>query len=50
VIPNSVTSIGGFAFDSCKSLTIYAEASSKPFGWSNIWNFSNRPVVWGYFG
>ena len=50
VIPNSVTSIGNFAFGECKSLTIYAEASSKPFGWSNSWNSSNRPVVWGYFG
>ncbi len=50
VIPNSVTSIGLGAFAICKSLTIYAEASSKPFGWSNFWNSSNRPVVWGYFG
>ena len=50
VIPNSVTSVGIGAFQDCTSLTIYAEASSKPFGWSNSWNSSNRPVVWGYRG
>ena len=47
-IPDSVTSIGDLAFDGCKSLTIYCEAESKPSGWSSSWNYSNRPVVWGY--
>ena len=44
----SVTSIGDYAFEYCKSLTIYCEASSKPSGWSSYWNYSNRPVYWGY--
>ncbi len=46
-IPNSVTYIGALAFGYCSSLTIYAEASSKPSGWDNNWNYSNRPVYWG---
>ena len=49
-IPSSVTSIGAYAFLSCSGLTIYAEASSKPAGWSSSWNYDNRPVVWGYTG
>ena len=47
-IPNSVTTIGNFAFQGCYSLTIYCEATSRPSGWSFGWNYSNRPVVWGY--
>ena len=50
VIPSSVTTIGAYPFDDCLSLTIYCEAQSKPIGWSDSWNYSNRPVVWGYSG
>lgn len=46
-IPNSVTSVGDYAFRGCSSLTIYCEATSKPLGWDNLWNFDNLPVVWG---
>ncbi len=46
-IPESVTSMGGVVFFLSDSLTIYCEASSKPDGWSDNWNFGNYPVVWG---
>ena len=46
-IPNSVTSIESYAFYSCIRLTIYCEVTSKPSGWSSIWNKSNRPVYYG---
>ncbi len=49
-IPNSVTSIGSAAFWWCSNLTIRCEASSQPDGWSDTWNYENRPVVWGYVG
>ncbi|MBQ4072910.1 MAG: leucine-rich repeat domain-containing protein [Clostridia bacterium] len=47
-IPSSVTSIGHYAFYNCKSLTVYCEAESKPSSWSADWNYTDRPVVWGY--
>lgn len=50
VIPLSVTEIWSDAFENCPQLTIYAEAASKPEGWSRFWNSDNRPVVWGYRG
>ena len=50
IIPASVTYMSQQVFDYCTNLTIYCEASSKPAGWSNNWNFTNCPVVWGYKG
>ncbi len=50
VIPSSVTSIESYAFRGCINLTIYCVAESQPSGWVSDWNFSNRPVVWGYKG
>ena len=47
-IPDSVTYIGDNAFYNCSNLTIYCEYSAKPTEWSNSWNSSNCPVVWGY--
>lgn len=47
-IPESVTSIGNSTFRECISLTIYCKTASKPNGWYAFWNYSNRPVVWGY--
>lgn len=49
-IPSSVTSIGSRAFLDCSNLTIYCEAAYEPSGWDSWWNYSNRPVVWGYTG
>ena len=46
VIPGSITSIDKDAFLLCDSLTIYCEAVSKPSGWDDDWNPSDRPVVW----
>ena len=50
VIPEGVTTIGHDAFYYCESLTIYCEVTKRPSGWSNVWNSSFRPVVWGYTG
>lgn len=47
VIPNSVKNIGGFVFGGCSKLTIYAEATSKPYGWDIYWA-AECPVAWGY--
>jgi hypothetical protein len=48
VIPNSVKNIGGFVFGGCSKLTIiYAEATSKPYGWHIYWA-AECPVAWGY--
>ncbi|MBQ2715106.1 MAG: leucine-rich repeat protein, partial [Clostridia bacterium] len=47
VIPNSVTSIGYYAFAGCTNLIIGCEAESKPSGWSDDWNYSDCPVIWG---
>ena len=49
-IPDSTSVIGNYAFERCSSLTIYCVAEAKPEGWSNFWNSSDRPVVWGYVG
>lgn len=48
IIPKAVTYIGVYAFSGCNNLTIKCEAESKPEGWEEEWNPSNRPVIWGY--
>ncbi|MBR2296384.1 MAG: leucine-rich repeat protein [Clostridia bacterium] len=50
IIPDSVALIERDAFRDCDSLTIYCEAESQPSGWDSLWNYSDRPVVWGYTG
>ena len=49
VIPDSVRKIGAYAFTDCSLLTIiYCEAESPTILWSDDWNYTNIPVVWGY--
>jgi hypothetical protein len=45
-IPSSVAVIDGNAFAGCPSLTIYAQAASRPTGWNANWNPNNCPVIW----
>ena len=49
VIPESVTCLDYSVFLQCKNLFVYCEAESQPEGWHTRWNYSNTPVVWGYF-
>ncbi|OHE41393.1 MAG: hypothetical protein A2Y16_01540 [Tenericutes bacterium GWF2_57_13] len=42
------TRVGYYAFGNCYDLTIYAEALSRPADWDDMWNPSDRPVVWGH--
>ena len=46
-IPKTVKTIGAKAFQNCWCLNIYCEAESKPEGWDEEWNYTNRPVTWG---
>ncbi len=45
-IPKNVTSVGYGVFRECSTLTINCEAESKPEGWDDNWNPSDRPVIW----
>ena len=54
IIPESVLFMGDYVFDSSDYLTVYAEAWSRPKGWSDKWNCfigwgrKTCPVIWGY--
>ena len=47
IIPKNVKSVGEDAFRYCDMLTIYCESETKPDGWAETWNSSNKPVYWG---
>ena len=47
-IPSSVIYIGDAAFASCDSLTIYLESDENISDFGDMWNYSCRPVVYGY--
>lgn len=50
ILYNDVTSVGENAFKDCNSeLKIYCEATSKPEGWHENWNFNGYEVVWDCF-
>ena len=46
VIPNSVKRIGEHAFCGCREAKFFVCHAKKPKGWSDIWNSSDRDVVW----
>jgi uncharacterized repeat protein (TIGR02543 family) len=47
IIPGSVTEMGKHALHGTTKANIYCEALSVPAYWSERWNSSYRPVVWG---
>ena len=54
-IPDSVKSIGEYAFGGCSDITIYVRCRKRPEGWDDDWNRNGWQgkkvkVVWGYKG
>lgn len=49
-ISEYVLYLGGAVFRESLSLTIYCGIESQPEEWDVNWNYSNRPVIWGYKG
>jgi len=50
-IPLSVKNMGMGAITYCNEAIIYVEATEKPIGWVNEWNYQGgSPVEWGYTG
>lgn len=47
VISGSVIEMGKHALHGATKATIYCEAPSVPAYWSERWNSSRRPVIWG---
>jgi hypothetical protein len=47
IIPGSVTEMGKHALHGTTKANIYCEALSVPAYWSERWNSSHRPVIWG---
>jgi uncharacterized repeat protein (TIGR02543 family) len=50
LIPDTVTTMGSFAFYLCNDLTIYSPQGGKLPSWSSLWYDDVRPVVWGIYG
>lgn len=47
-LSKDVKTLSDHAFYGCKQMTVYTDAkSTKDAGWSDKWNSSNRPVIWG---
>ena len=49
IIPMTVITINDYAFY-LDNLLIYCKNTSQPIGWTEKWNSSNCPVIWGYKG
>lgn len=47
IIPSMLKEMGMHAFYGCDSLTVYAQSSATPSLWSEYWNSTFRPVIWG---
>jgi uncharacterized repeat protein (TIGR02543 family) len=47
IIPEAVESIDAHALYGCDNMTIYVEAQTVGGDWSNYWNSSYRPAVFG---
>ncbi len=47
LLPDTLTTIGKHAFYSLNNATVYTENATLPAYWSEYWNTSYRPVVWG---
>jgi uncharacterized repeat protein (TIGR02543 family) len=45
-LPNTVSSLGYWAFYGCASLSIRCQAAAQPAGWDALWNPDGRPVAW----
>ena len=48
VIPATVTSVGADIFAYVYNVVIYCESDSKPEGWAETWNSTEREVIWGF--
>ena len=46
-IPKTLTNMERWVIEKCDKLTVYCEAEKQPDSWSDVWNVSNVPVLWG---
>lgn len=45
-VPSTLTNMGRWVIEKCDKLTVFCEAQALPETWSDVWNVSNRPVLW----
>ena len=50
ILPKELKEVFWNAFKGCGHLSICCEMEALPEGWSEIWNSSGCPVIWGYKG
>jgi hypothetical protein len=49
-ISQGVTTMQANIFSGSSNVSLLCEYASKPLGWNDSWNSSNRPVAWNYAG